>query len=244
MPLRPSALAAAPIAALQHRQPHAKVQHQPRARRAGRVAAAAASSGSAAPAAAAATPAAAAKSAPLPYVAPKFTAAREGSPEPLGPSRLEGGGAGGVNFALYSGGATRVALVLHDPATGQDEEVPMTRTGEQSKGGWAGALVALLLPLLPPARPTPTTTHHLRLSTPNIQRRRLARRARGPARQRRALRLPRRGRRRLGDRLPLGARPRAARPARAARRRPPRVARARRPGALRARPRQPVVGHV
>lgn len=58
---------------------------------------------------------------------PKYgTPTPPGSPEPLGPSQQEGA----INFAVYSGGATSVALVLHDEETGSNEEIPMNKTGD------------------------------------------------------------------------------------------------------------------
>jgi hypothetical protein len=56
-----------------------------------------------------------------------------GSPEPLGPSRQ----GGAINFALYAGAATSVALMLHDEASGADTEVPMNKSGEPAGRGAA-----------------------------------------------------------------------------------------------------------
>ncbi|GBF96584.1 isoamylase-type starch debranching enzyme [Raphidocelis subcapitata] len=55
-----------------------------------------------------------------------FAAVAKGTPEPLGPSRQ----GSAINFALYSGGATAVSLVLHDAEAGADTELPMNKTGD------------------------------------------------------------------------------------------------------------------
>ncbi|KAF8065538.1 ISA3 [Scenedesmus sp. PABB004] len=55
-----------------------------------------------------------------------YTSISKGAPEPLGPSRA----GGAVNFAVYSGGAASVALVLRNPADGSQQEVPMNKTGD------------------------------------------------------------------------------------------------------------------
>lgn len=48
-----------------------------------------------------------------------------GSPSPLGPSRN-----GSVtNFAVFSHAATSMALVLHNPANGERQEIPMHKSG-------------------------------------------------------------------------------------------------------------------
>jgi hypothetical protein len=43
----------------------------------------------------------------------------------LGPSRQFQS----TNFALYSGGASKVSLVLLNPADGSRQEIPMNKTG-------------------------------------------------------------------------------------------------------------------
>lgn len=48
-----------------------------------------------------------------------------GKAEPLGPTRQ----GNAVNFAVFSQAATAMALVLHNPADGSRQEIPMNKSG-------------------------------------------------------------------------------------------------------------------
>lgn len=59
------------------------------------------------------------------------THAHTGSPEPLGPSRQFQS----TNFAVYSGGASAMSLVLLNPADSSRQEIPMNKSGGCLAGG-------------------------------------------------------------------------------------------------------------
>jgi hypothetical protein len=57
-----------------------------------------------------------------------------GSPEPLGPSKQ----GNTTNFAVYSGGASSMQLVVLNPTDNSRQEIPMNKSGEQSCHGRGG----------------------------------------------------------------------------------------------------------
>ena len=66
-----------------------------------------------------------------------------GTPEPLGPSAGEAGGAAGVNFALFAGDATGVTLVVSDADDAHAAEFVLDPAQHRTGGHWHAFLAGL-----------------------------------------------------------------------------------------------------
>ena len=66
-----------------------------------------------------------------------------GTPEPLGPSAAEAGGAAGVNFALFAGDATGVTLVVSDANDAHAVEFALDPAAHRTGGHWHAFLAGL-----------------------------------------------------------------------------------------------------
>ena len=66
-----------------------------------------------------------------------------GTPEPLGPSAAESGGAAGVNFAVFAGDATGVTRVLSDAADEEAVEYALDPAAHRTGGHWHAFLEGL-----------------------------------------------------------------------------------------------------
>lgn len=66
-----------------------------------------------------------------------------GTPEPLGASAAEAGGAAGVNFALFAGDATGVTLVISDADDAHATEFVLDPARHRTGGHWHCFLAGL-----------------------------------------------------------------------------------------------------